>query len=76
MIFRDTFGKDHIYEPIAAIEFQGSITYSGESRGHYVCDVKSQENGVWYRTNDNDEPQRISHTEVSKLSYVVLFTRK
>ena len=68
--------KVYSYEPIACIEFQGSLISADESRGHYVCDVKTKPNGKWFRTNDNHEAREIEQLDVSELPYVVLFKRK
>ena len=57
------------------MEYRGSITGTGESRGHYICDVKDFESNSWFRTNDNRDPVQIPSTDVSKLAYVVLFRR-
>ena len=63
------------YAPVACIEFQGCVSCSGESIGHYICDIKSDGDGRWYRTNDNDEPEAIDEQEVSNLPYVVLYKK-
>ena len=68
--------KVYSYEAIACIEFQGSLISTGESGGHYICDVKTQPNGKWFRTNDNYEAREIDKSDVSELPYVVLFKRK
>ena len=75
-IFRDSFDQVHTYEPIACIEYRGSLKKTGKSTGHYICDVKNMPEGQWYRTNDNEEPIQILDHEVSNLSYVTLFRRK
>ena len=74
--FRDSFKKSYSYEPISCIEFQGELTGTEESQGHYICDVKTHPLGKWFRTNDNFEPKEINQFEVSKAPYVVLFKRK
>ena len=30
------------YEPVAIIEFQGTVRVTGESNGHYICDIKRE----------------------------------
>ena len=64
-----------MYKPISIIEFQGRITSSGQSAGHYICDVQEQESNMWFRTNDNNSPFRINPDQVSKKAYVVLLKR-
>ena len=68
--------KSHSYEAIACIEFQGTITSDGQSRGHYVCDVKTLPHGNWFKTNDNLQPKQIHRSNVSQSPYVILFRRK
>ena len=74
--YRDSLNKSYSYEAISCIEFQGKMKNMGESRGHYICDVKSQPHGIWFRTNDNQEPEEIDKSVVSKSPYVILFKRK
>ena len=57
------------------IDFLGSIANSGESQGHYTCDVKYAQSKTWYRTNDNRTPVQIDKKDVSKQGYVVLYKR-
>ena len=77
MLFdRDT--DDHVnqYEAVSIIEYQGSIKSTGESDGHYICDIKDKSRGKWFRTNDNNDPKPIKLQEVSKNAYVVLYKKK
>ena len=71
--YRDENGSEAWYEAISVLEFHGSISNSGESRGHYTCDVKDAQTGTWYRTNDNCNPVQIQKKDVSKHGYVVLY---
>ena len=57
------------------IEFQGSINSSGQSQGHYICDVQDQWRKCWYRTNDNSIPVQIREDQVTKKAYIVLLKR-
>ena len=57
------------------IDFRGRLTNSGESQGHYICDVKDAQTKTWYRTNDNRNPVPIHMKDVSKHGYVVLYKR-
>ena len=68
--------KSFNYRPIACIEFRGTVSRTGHSSGHYICDVKPISSKTWYRTNDNDDPNPIKESEVTKCSYVVLYKRK
>ena len=73
--FRDDQGHEAIFEPISIIDFQGSISPSGQSHGHYISDVQEQTKKHWFRTNDNRYPVPITLDKVSKKAYVVLFKR-
>ena len=75
MYCRDSEGFEAVYKPIAVIEFQGRISSSGQSEGHYICDVQEQETNVWFRTNDNKSPVPIEAEQVSKKAYVTLLKR-
>ena len=73
---RDKAGLHVLYEPIAVLEYDGRLRKSGESGGHYTCDIKENTSNVWFRTNDDQEPVQIEVSEVSKNAYVVLFKKK
>ena len=60
---------------MAIIEFQGSVSTTGRSDGHYVCDLKDRSTGKWFRTNDNNDPQPIELVDVSNFAYVVLYRK-
>ena len=68
-------GFEAIYDPISIIDFQGSINSSGQSQGHYVCDVQEQTSKLWFRTNDNCYPKQISSAQVSNKAYVILLKK-
>ena len=71
--FRDANGFETWYEPISVIDYRGNLAASGESQGHYTCDVKDVKTNEWYRTNDNAKPVQIQNNDVSKHAYVVLY---
>ena len=73
--FRDQQGFNANYEVISALEFRGSIDHSGESHGHYICDVQDKTTNSWFRTNDNSYPVPIQPDAVTKKAYVVLLKR-
>ena len=73
--FRDEGGFQAFYEPISVIEFMGNVTRTGQSNGHYICDIKEIETKAWFRTNDDRDPTEIPVSAVSKLAYVVLYKR-
>ena len=64
-----------MYEPVSIIEYQGNVGVTGESNGHYVCDIKEKSSGRWFRTNDNSAPKQIELADVSKVAYVVLYRK-
>ena len=77
MLFaRDT--DDHVnqYEAVSIIEYQGSIKSTGQSDGHYICDIKDRLSEKWFRTNDNNDPKPIKLQEVSKNAYVILYKKQ
>ena len=63
------------YEPIALIEHQGLMLNEGETRGHYICDLKDEKSQRWFRTNDNLKPLEISSDNVTKKPVVVLYKK-
>ena len=73
--FRDMQGHEANYEVISIIEFKGSLNSSGQSQGHYICDVQEQSTTSWFRTNDNCYPIPILLENVSKNAYVILLKR-
>ena len=68
---------DHVseYEAVSIIEYKGSINRSGESEGHYICDIKDRSTQKWFRTNDNRDPIPIDVEDVSKFAYVILYRK-
>jgi uncharacterized UBP type Zn finger protein len=74
-IYRDSFGHESAYEAISIIEYKGSLRRTGESEGHYICDVKDKSSGKWFRTNDNLHPIQIELEDVSKFGYVILYKK-
>ena len=76
MICRDENGSEAWYEPISVIDYQGDLAASGESQGHYTCDVKDIKTYEWFRTNDKANPVQIQKKDVTKHAYVVLYKRK
>ena len=74
-IFRDADSLQAFYEAIAVIEFKGIVTKTGQSNGHYICDVKDADTKTWFRTNDDNDPIEIPVSSVSKRGYVVLYKR-
>ena len=75
MILRDACGLEAWYEAISVIEFKGSITNTGGSQGHYLCDIRDKTTKKWFRTNDNTDPIQIRTSDVSQYGYVILFKR-
>ena len=74
-IQRDSLGIESQYEVIAVIEYRGRLTPSGNSDGHYICDVKDKLTGKWFRTNDNNQPMEIDLQDVSSCGYVILYKK-
>ena len=73
--FRDEDEQDIEYEPVAVIEFQGTVSSQGNSNGHYICDIKDKLSNRWFRTNDNKIPMSITIESVSQAAYVILYKR-
>ena len=67
-------GLHTCYESIAVIEYLGNITRSGDTWGHYICDVRDKW-FRWYRTNDNQNPIQLKVSDVSKKGYAIMFKR-
>ena len=72
-IFRDVRNDVSQYEAVSIIEYQGSVQTTGESDGHYICDIRHKSEGTWFRTNDNKDPVPIRQEDVSKCAYVILY---
>ena len=65
-----------MYESVAVLEYDERLRRTGESGGHYTCDVKESVSKMWFRTNDDQEPIPIKVSDVSKNAYVVLLKQK
>ena len=75
MLPRDSKGIENSFEVVAVIEYQGQVTASGHSDGHYICDVKDKNSKQWYRTNDDCSPKLMNVSEVTQNGYVFLYRR-
>ena len=73
---KDNENKTLVYEAISVIKHEGYVNYTGESSGHYLCDVKFHKDNHWYSTNDENIPELISKPKVTKYGYIVLYKRK
>ena len=73
--FRDVDGVCDRYEPISVLEYDGRLSASGQSEGHYTCDIKEPTSKRWFKTNDDRNPVMIEDTDVTKYAYVVLYKR-
>ena len=71
----DAQGTKDWYEVISVIEYRGRVIHTGESDGHYLCDVKDKRTNLWFRTNDNSLPIPVNINDVSQNGYVVLYKR-
>ena len=74
----EVVSKNGIYgtfSPIAVIEHSGEVILSGDTRGHYMCDLKTKD-GQWYHTNDDCLPKKIDRLKVSRKAAVVLYCKK
>ena len=60
---------------MSVIEYKGNLRSTGESDGHYICDIKDKSSGKWFRTNDNSDPIQIELEDVSKFGYVILYKK-
>ena len=75
IINRNTENGMDQFEAIAVVEYKGIISSTGESQGHYTCDIKYPNSQMWYRTNDSSIPFPIQPKNVSKYPYVVLYKK-
>ena len=75
IFYRDSTDKVSKFEAVSVIEFQGSVSSSGRSQGHYICDIKERSTQQWYRTNDNNHPVPIEVEDVSQMGYVILYRK-
>ena len=48
------------FEAVAVVEYKGAISSTGDSQGHYTCDIKYPHSQLWFRTNDSSIPFPIS----------------
>ena len=74
-LLRDSTNETIKFEAVAVIEFQGSVSSSGHSQGHYICDIKERSTQQWFRTNDNNDPVSIEVDDVSQMGYVILYRK-
>ena len=69
-------GHLNLYECIGVIECDGRLSTSGQSGGHYTCDIKERMSNMWFKTNDEQEPRQIQVKDVSEYAYIVLLKKK
>ena len=75
LTYRETTDQVVQFEAVSIIEFQGSLRSSGDSQGHYICDIKDKSTNRWFRTNDNSIPVPIEVQDVSKFAYVMMYRK-
>ena len=75
IVNRNTLNGMDQFEAIGVVEYRGIISSTGESQGHYTCDIKYPHSQMWYRTNDSSIPILIQPKNVSKYPYVVLYKK-
>ena len=63
------------FEAVAVVEYKGAISSTGDSQGHYTCDIKYPHSQLWFRTNDSSIPFPIQLKSVSRYPYVVLYKK-
>ena len=51
------------------------MSSTGETWGHYTCDVNDVRSNSWFRTNDNKDPLEIHCQDGAICGYVVLYKR-
>ena len=73
---QDSCDVNQTFEPIAVVKHEGNLNLSGNSAGHYVCDVKSFDDQNWYTTNDESIPKLIPKHKVTRYGYIILYKRK
>lgn len=71
---QDVSGETATFSPIAIIHHSGIVT-GNDTQGHYRADVKNQLSNTWYRTSDNDRPQKLSSQSVTKTGYIFLYKK-
>ena len=71
----DNSGNIGYFDPIAVIDHIGSVSPTGDSDGHYLCDIKTKE-GKWMHTDDNRIPIEIRSRKVTKQGTVVLYHKR
>ena len=54
---------------------RGGFGLSVRSALHYMCDLKSHQDGLWYHTSDAARPRPLRLDEVSKKAFIVLYKR-
>ena len=57
------------------LEYDGRLSTTGESSGHYTCDIKENVSNMWFKTNDDKIPKQIRDSDVTQFGYVVMYKR-
>ena len=57
------------------LEYDGRLSTTGESAGHYTCDIKENVSNMWFKTNDDKIPKQIRDSDVTQFGYVVMYKR-
>ena len=71
----DADGNTAQFYPIGIIHHRGGII-GDRTHGHFLADVKNKHTNKWFRTSDNDPPQDISKSGLTKHGYIFLYKKK
>ena len=70
----DLGGKSAVFTPIGVIHHSG-VVIGNTTRGHYRADVLEKSTGQWFRTSDDELPQKISRKSVTEQGYIFLYRK-
>lgn len=71
---KDLGGKSAVFTPIGVIHHSG-VVIGNTTRGHYRADVLEKSTGQWFRTSDDELPQKISRKSVTEQGYIFLYRK-
>ena len=74
VLLHDIDGNSGLFKPIAVIHHSGEVI-GNTTRGHYQADVLDKSSGHWFRTSDDELPQKINQEGVTDQGYIFLYMK-
>ena len=74
ILLNDVQGNSGLFTPIAVISHVGEVI-NNTTRGHYKADILDKLSDQWFRTSDDEAPEKIAREEITDKGYIFLYKK-